>query len=72
MKPRKLVVIPASPKSLTNQAVKPEGVCWICQCVDWYWRPANNWGPGEWLCNQCHPDPKELAKEWEQEHGKGE
>ena len=37
-----------------DKELKP---CWRCKGTDWWWRPAGKYGPGEWLCSQCHPDP---------------
>lgn len=36
---------------------EPARPCRICGSTDWWWR-QNRWAPkGEWLCNQCHPNP---------------
>ena len=39
---------------------KPDRPCGICKSNDWWWRPAG-WGPGEWLCNFCHPNPNNIG-----------
>jgi len=30
--------------------------------TDWWWRPDSRWGPGEWLCSRCHPNPNKEAE----------
>lgn len=37
--------------------VRPTKPCHICGSSDWWQRSASQWGPGEWLCNRCHPNP---------------
>jgi hypothetical protein len=29
-----------------------------CGCLDYWLREASQWGPAEWLCAKCHPQPK--------------
>jgi len=36
---------------------RPDIPHWTCHRDAWVWRPANNWGPGEWICGSCHPLP---------------
>ena len=40
-----------------------EGACPVCGSDDWWYRPASSLGgPGERLCNRCHPKPREKGK----------
>jgi len=41
---------------------KPTRPCHVCGLTDWWWRPSSQWGPGEWLCGHCHPDPNKEAE----------
>ncbi|MBA7526539.1 hypothetical protein ES705_18701 [subsurface metagenome] len=42
-------------------AVKRDKRCPACGSTDWWWRQASGLGgPGEWLCNRCHPQPASL------------
>ena len=36
---------------------KPTKPCWVCGANDWWWRSDSQWGPGQWLCGRCHPNP---------------
>jgi hypothetical protein len=29
-----------------------------CGCGDYWLREASQWGPAEWLCRKCHPEPR--------------
>jgi hypothetical protein len=40
---------------------KPTHPCPVCKSTDWWWKPANEWGPGAWLCGRCHPNPSNNA-----------
>lgn len=45
---------------------KPTRPCYNCGSNDWWFRET--FGPGEWLCNKCHPNPsKEINGQREQE-----
>lgn len=44
---------------------KPTHPCSICGSTDWWWQPDSRWGPGEWLCGRCHPNPNPAPKEVE-------
>lgn len=39
-------------------AEKPNRLCSRCGSNDWWLRDSEH-GPAEWLCNRCHPNPKE-------------
>jgi len=55
-------------EGMTN---KPQHPCPICHSTDWWWRPDSQWGPGEWLCGRCHPNPnKEVEVTTEKGHCK--
>ncbi len=41
---------------------KPIYRCPTCKGFHWWWRPPDQWGPGEWLCTVCHPNPGEGRK----------
>lgn len=39
---------------------QPKEPCPTCEGTDWHWRLASELGgPGEWLCDRCHPGLKE-------------
>jgi len=46
---------------------KPTQPCLICKGTDyWYRHPGVLAGPGEWLCERCHPEPlcKQIIEEF--------
>lgn len=45
-----------------NLIETPTRPCHLCHSTDWWWRPTSQWGPGEWLCNVCHPNPNKEAE----------
>jgi len=48
--------------SLQVVRAKPTHPCSICHSTDWWWRPDNQWGLGEWLCNRYHPNSNKEAQ----------
>ena len=41
---------------------KPNYPCHNCHSTAWWRRPDSQWGPGEWLCNRCYPNPNKEVK----------
>lgn len=46
------------------QNSKPTKPCHICGSMEWWWRKASPWGPGQWLCCVCHPKPWQVDAKW--------
>jgi hypothetical protein len=39
---------------------KPEQPCYACGLKEWWWRESSHLGgPGDWVCQKCHPNPNE-------------
>jgi len=47
---------------------RPTHPCHICGTTDWWWRQT--YGPGEWLCGRCHPNPNREAEMRDKGHCK--
>ena len=44
---------------------KPNYPCPACHSTDWWWPSDSYWGPKQWVCGQCHPNPNPVSKEAE-------
>jgi len=41
----------------------PTSPCHVCGCGDYWLREASIWGRPEWLCDRCHPEPKDVIND---------
>jgi len=51
-------IMPNTQTTLTEPEGTPAYPCPVCKSTDWWWRPACEQGPGDWLCGRCHPQPR--------------
>jgi hypothetical protein len=49
--------IPKQEERADTTPQKPNTMKCQCGSTDFWQRPAGQWGPAEWLCSRCHPNP---------------